>query len=746
VVKAARMQPIEIWGGPECTVNRVGDEYFDQIRRSGHHWRLNDLDLFAELGIRKLRYPVLWERTVPDCRLRGASELNYDWAWSDERLRRIRELGMDAIVGLLHHGSGPRYTALTDDLFPQKFAAYARAVAERYPAISNYTPINEPLTTARFSGLYGHWYPHKTDDQTFARAFLLQCKAVALAMSEIRMVNPTARLVQTEDLGQTFSTAKLRYQAAFENTRRWLTFDVLSGRLDEHHPLWDYFVRTGIPVSDLLWFRENVCPPDVIGINHYVTSERYLDEHTYLYPGNVVGGNGIDRYVDIEAVRSPMIERLGAHKQLIADAWERYHIPIALTEVHLGCTREEQMRWLRDAYNAAEQNKASGIDVEAVTVWALLGAFDWNSLLRCNTGHYESGVFDVRSPNPRPTALAGLVRELARGGKPSHPAMDGQGWWRKPMCALKERQDDGQGLSAPTATAHSRPCSQRPVLITGVSGTLGTALVRSCETRGLSAMPFTRQELDISNAIDVSRVLSEHQPWAIFNAAGYVRVDAAEQEPAVCYRTNVDGPAVLARECRKRGIRLLTFSSDLVFDGAKRAPYVESDPCNPLNVYGLSKVRAEQKVLGYLPDALVVRTSAFFGPHDRSNFVTVCLSAIASGKPFVAANDTVVSPTYVPDLVEASIDLLEDGATGIWHLANATQITWADWALMVADLAGFNSARIEQQPMQATQIVAKRPAYSALSSERGRMLPDLFASMERYIQHWRLSAACLSSA
>src|SRR3712207_2719887 len=88
-----------------------------------------------------------------------------DWAWADERLGRLRELGITPIVGLVHHGSGPRHTSLIDPAFADGLAAFARAVAERYPWVAYYTPINEPLTTARFSGLYGHWYPHGRDQR-----------------------------------------------------------------------------------------------------------------------------------------------------------------------------------------------------------------------------------------------------------------------------------------------------------------------------------------------------------------------------------------------------------------------------------------------------------------------------------------------------------------------------------------------------------------------------------------------------
>jgi dTDP-4-dehydrorhamnose reductase len=103
--------PLEVWAGVECTVNRVGDQYFDQIERNGHASRIDDLDLFAELGVRAIRYPVLWERTAPN------GEMSADWSWADERLERLRELGIRPIVGLVHHGSGPRHTSLIDPAF-----------------------------------------------------------------------------------------------------------------------------------------------------------------------------------------------------------------------------------------------------------------------------------------------------------------------------------------------------------------------------------------------------------------------------------------------------------------------------------------------------------------------------------------------------------------------------------------------------------------------------------------------------
>src|SRR6185503_4756519 len=171
---------------------------------------------FAGLGIRKLRYPILWERTAPD----GMKHAN--WSWSDEQLGRLRNLDIDPIVGLVHHGSGPLHTGLTEASFVDSLTQYAAAVAARYPWVEYYTPINEPLTTARFSGLYGFWFPHARDEKQFGRTLLNQCRAVACSMHAIRRVNWRAKLVQTDDLSRTYSTPGLSYQADFQNELRWL--------------------------------------------------------------------------------------------------------------------------------------------------------------------------------------------------------------------------------------------------------------------------------------------------------------------------------------------------------------------------------------------------------------------------------------------------------------------------------------------------------------------------------------------
>lgn len=732
--------PLEVWAGVECTVNRVGDQYFDQLERNGHATRLEDLDLFAELGVRAIRYPLLWERTAPD----GLESA--DWSWASERLGRLRELGIRPIVGLVHHGSGPRHTSLIDPAFPEQLAEFARAVAQRYPWVDMYTPVNEPLTTARFSGMYGHWYPHGRDGLTFARALLTECRATVLAMRAIREVNPAAQLVQTEDLGKTHSTPLLAYQAELENERRWLSFDLLCGRLNHSTPMWTHLCDFGINEAELNWFLENPCPPDMLGINHYLTSERFLDERTERYPTCSHGGNGVHKYADVEAVRVCAEGTAGPHA-LMKETWERYRLPLAVTEVHLGCTREEQLRWLKEVWDGAVSLRHEGVDVRAVTAWSLLGAYDWNSLVTRADGYYEPGVFDLRSPQPRPTAIARMIRDLATGHLPDHPVLDTPGWWHRPERLFYPSVSCQSSVvtTSPLAKGGARgggsgneqrtmdnPKSVRPIAIIGARGTLGRAFARLCDIRGIPYHLLTRQEMDITNPASVDAVLTQLNPWAVVNAAGYVRVDDAEREPDACLRINAEGPAILAASCAKRGVPLLTFSSDLVFDGACVSPYVESDLVAPLNVYGRSKVEAEARVLKAHPYALVIRTSAFFGPWDEYNFVTIALRHLTAGQTFVAAEDSVVSPTYVPDLVNASLDLLIDGECGLWHLANKSAIAWAELARMAASLAGVDASRIEARPTRELGLTAPRPIYSVLGSERGVLLPSLDNAMSRY--------------
>src|ERR1700733_3970089 len=405
-----------IWGGIECTINRIGDEFKDQLKYSGHYERSGDIEAIADLGIKIIRYPVLWEKHQPE------KNKKIKWQWTDRQLAAIPFSGLIPVAGLLHHGSGPVFTNLLDPEFPYLLASYAYEVANRYPWIEYSTPVNEPLTTARFSGLYGLWYPHHKTEVSFYRMLLNQLKGTVLCMEAIRSVNPEAKLIQTEDLGKTHSTPLLSYQAEFENHRRLLSFDILTGRLQTGHPQYDYMLGCGIRKEEIDFFQQHRLMPHILGLNYYITSERWLDESVEKYPHQTHGGNGIHKYADTEVVRGRPVARSG-FKALAKEIWERYSIPIAVTESHLHCTREEQLRWFREIWDGAIDLAEQGINIKGVAAWALLGSFDWDTLLTKTGTQYESGVFDIKTfaGELRPTALAHLIKYLARGEGVLHP-------------------------------------------------------------------------------------------------------------------------------------------------------------------------------------------------------------------------------------------------------------------------------------------------------------------------------------
>ncbi len=708
--KTYRHSRLEYWGGIECTINRINDSYFDQCKLSGHYDREGDIHLISNLGIKALRYPVLWEKHQP------FADQPIDWTFTNQRLNDLVAEGILPIVGLLHHGSGPAFTNLLDDNFPALFAGYAKQVAEKFPWVQLYTPINEPLTTARFSGLYGLWYPHKKNDVSFAKILLNQVKGIILAMEEIKKINPEAMLVQTEDLSKTHSTASLRYQASFENERRWCTYDLLCGKIRKGHPVWDYFRRLGITENALEFFAEHAMPPDIMGFNYYITSERFLDDKLTKYPPHTHGGNEIQEYADVEAIRVNHGNPYGL-KLLLNEAWERYHLPIAITEAHLNAGREDQLRWLHEIIATCHEALDNGVNVKAVTFWSLFGAYGWSKLLTNAEMDYEPGVFDLRAPTPRPTAVARLIMNVNNERDFPHSLSEEQGWWHRPsrFYQKENRQRKAAGKSQ----------RSRPLLITGKTGTLGQGMAKICSHRNIQYILTGRDELDIADEKNVQAILQEHNPWAVINTAGYVKVDDAEHEPGKCFVSNTAGPILLSRECKRRDISFVTISSDLVFDGCKTQPYCEDDRVHPLNIYGASKAKTEENILQDNEDALIIRTSAFFGPWDIYNFAFNVLKSLSAGDIFSADDDVIMSPTYVPHLAEALLTLLIDNEKGIWHLANIGAVSWKDFAIKLAIAAGYDPALIkgESTRLKSNKVIV--PLYSVLASQKGFLMPSL---------------------
>lgn len=719
----AHNKTVEVWGGVECSVVRVNDRIHDQLEKTGFGKRPDDLKLFSDLGIRTLRYPLIWEKYEADPQM--------FLRLHDSMLRKAQIMGITPIAGLLHHGSGPAITNPYENDFPDLLAEYAFSISRRYPWLKFYTPVNEPLTTARFSGLYGFWYPHRRDIHSFHRIFINEMKGIVLSMKAIRSNNPRAELIQTEDLAKIHSTKLLTYQAEYENQRSWLTFDFLTGKFTPEHPLWEFFISSGIKEKELEFFQTNVIKPEVCGFNYYISSERYLDHNLNSYPAKLHGGNGRHRYADIEAVRISEI-KVNPY-ELLKKAWERYHLSLALTEVHLGCTREEQLRWFTEIWNTANKIKNENIPFKAVTAWSLLGCYNWSSLMQYDDNNYESGAFDIRSGKPRPTALAAHIRNTISGDDSANNLLNTPGWWRRDI-----RIKYGSGKL--TKDKPDFLNNTAPLIIFGM-GSLGNAFAKVCHTRGLKHEVVFTDQLAVLTRQSLEDIILNRKPWSVINATGFADIDKAEQTPDECFRVNTLIPSMLAGICKTHAIKLVTFSSDQVFNGKKRNPYIESDQTGPLNVYGESKRKAEDTILKLYPETLIIRSSIMFDPWNPKDVLRQLLShGHNKARKRYFPTDIIISPAYIADVVNSTLDLLIDNESGIWHLSNADEISFFRFITMAFDMAGISDKYITGLPYAKMKYRAQRPQYSVLCDSRGLSLARLSNALKNYLDELTLIA------
>lgn len=275
-----------------------------------------------------------------------------------------------------------------------------------------------------------------------------------------------------------------------------------------------------------------------------------------------------------------------------------------------------------------------------------------------------------------------------------------------------------------------------PILITGAGGSLGQAFARIFASRKLPHRLLKRSQMDIADIQVVRDVIKEISPRAIINTAGYTRIDQAEKDQERCYLENVQGAFNIAAVCAENGIPVVHFSSDLVFSGEQSSPYLEGHSPRPINIFGKSKLEGEQRVLAVNPKALVIRTGYLFGPTEEYNFVTEIINALSSNREIKVADDIVVSPTYIPDLIRTTLDLLMDRERGLVHISNDTGVSWTQFASLIVKYAHpyyhLDSSLIRPCPQSEINYLARRPRNSRLSSERVRRLPSLENALERY--------------
>ncbi len=256
-------------------------------------------------------------------------------------------------------------------------------------------------------------------------------------------------------------------------------------------------------------------------------------------------------------------------------------------------------------------------------------------------------------------------------------------------------------------------------LVVGSAGQLGRALV--AELGAAVIWAGDREELDVTDAAAVARLVEAQRPDVVYNATAYNAVDTAEDAPAAALAVNALAPRHLARVCRDTGALLVHVSTDYVFDGTARTPYREGDAPHPVNAYGVSKLAGELLVRAGGAEHLVVRTSAVIGlggsPAKGGSFVERIVEKARRGERLRVVDDQVFSPTYAPDLACALIALARAGATGLFHVTNAGTCSWHGLAVQALALARLE-APVERIRAADLALPARRPSYSVLSNER----------------------------
>jgi dTDP-4-dehydrorhamnose reductase len=272
------------------------------------------------------------------------------------------------------------------------------------------------------------------------------------------------------------------------------------------------------------------------------------------------------------------------------------------------------------------------------------------------------------------------------------------------------------------------------VTVFGASGLLGHVLVEELKSEQLTAL--TSRDADLRDPLQVQRVVRAARPDWIILCAAYTGVDDCESHRDLAFAVNCDGAIHVAQAAREVGSRLMFLSTDYVFDGSKRSPYETSDARNPINVYGESKARAEERLLEITPEVCIVRTSWLFG-HGGVCFPATILK-LASTRPEISVvNDQRGCPTFTRDLASALVQLCRASARGIVHATNSRDCTWHDFAVEIVRMSGLSTV---VRPVDSNQFPrpARRPAYSVLSPGSlhayGIRMPEWRDALRRYLE------------
>lgn len=275
------------------------------------------------------------------------------------------------------------------------------------------------------------------------------------------------------------------------------------------------------------------------------------------------------------------------------------------------------------------------------------------------------------------------------------------------------------------------------VLVTGVKGQLGYDVVNELEKRGMTAIGVDIDEMDITDAVSVNKVIKEAAPDAVIHCAAYTAVDAAEDNVELCRKVNAEGTANIAEVCKELDIKMMYISTDYVFDGQGERPWEPDDERHPLNVYGQTKYEGEVAVTDALDKYFIVRIAWVFGVNGK-NFIKAILNKAKTVDTLTVVNDQFGSPTYTYDLARLLVDMIQTEKYGFYHATNEGICTWYEFACEIIRQAGMDAKVL---PVSADQYPAKakRPTNSRMSKEKltengFEKLPTWQDALKRYLE------------
>lgn len=268
------------------------------------------------------------------------------------------------------------------------------------------------------------------------------------------------------------------------------------------------------------------------------------------------------------------------------------------------------------------------------------------------------------------------------------------------------------------------------ILVTGANGMLARDLCPMLEDADFEVIETTRNELDVTDELQVRRVISDVKPDYVIHCAAYTNVDKAEEEPEIAELVNAKSAEYIAKACNSNNAVMIYISTDYVFDGIQTRPYIPDDIATPIGAYGLSKLHGEEAVRKFCPAHYIIRTSWLYGHHGK-NFVETMIS-LAEKTELKVVDDQVGCPTWTVDLSDAIISFIdEEPPFGTYHACGAGSTSWYGFAKEIFDLMSLNVNLIpcttEEFPRSA-----KRPAYSVMDNEG--LLRDWKQALQEYIE------------